>query len=97
MLNIEGLLKIFIKDDIKGDTIVFNQWKLKHDVLDTSIINSQILVGTLGFIIPEGSFTCEITGSDIHNPEKFKVIKENYKSNSISASFYEYQRYTTCF
>ena len=77
--KIEGLLKIFIKDDIKGDTIVFNQWKLKHDILDTSIINSQILVGTLGFIIPQGSFTCEITGSDMYNPEKFRVIKENIK------------------
>ena len=77
--KIEGLLKIFIKDDIKGDTIVFNQWKLKHDIVDTSIINSQILVGTLGFIIPKGSFTCEITGSDMHNPDKFRLIKENIK------------------
>ena len=77
--KIEGLLKIFIKDDIKGDTIVFNQWKLKHDILDTSIINSQILVGTLGFIVPKGSFTCEITGSDMHNQDKFRVIKENIK------------------
>ncbi len=77
--KIEGLLKIFIKDDIKGDTIVFNQWKLKHDILDTSTINSQILVGTLGFIVPKGSFTCEITGSDMHNPDKFRQIKENIK------------------
>ena len=77
--KIEGLLKIFIKDDIKGDTIVFNQWKLKHDILDTSIINSQILVGTLGFIVPKGSFTCEITGSDMHNQDKFRLIKENIK------------------
>lgn len=77
--NIEGLLKIFIKDDVNGDTIVYNQWKLKHDVSDTSALNSQILVGTLGFIIPQGSFTCEITGSDIHSPEKFRIIKENLK------------------
>ena len=77
--NIEGLLKIFIKDDVSGDTIVFNQWKLKYDVLDTSSIDSQILVGTLGFIIPKGTFTCEITGSDIHSPEKFRVIKEVIK------------------
>lgn len=89
--KIEGLLKIFIKDDIKGDTIVFNQWKLKHDIVDTSIINSQILVGTLGFIIPKGSFTCEITGSDMHNPDKFRLIKENikvvpYMHNSMSIS-----------
>jgi GWxTD domain-containing protein len=90
-LNIEGLLKIFIKDGVKGDTIVFNQWKLKHDVLDTSNVNSQVLVGTLGFIIPQGSYLCEFTGSDIHNTDNFKVIKENlkvtpYLHNSVSLS-----------
>jgi GWxTD domain-containing protein len=90
-LNIEGLLKIFIKDEVKGDTIVFNQWKLKHDVLDTSNVDSQILVGTLGFIIPKGSYLCEFTGSDLHNKDNFKVIKENlkvtpYLHNTLSLS-----------
>ena len=88
---IEGLLKIFIKNDVSGDTIIFNQWKLKHDVLDTASLNSQILVGTLGFIIPKGSFTCEITGTDLHSPERFRVITEvikviPYINNSMSIS-----------
>ena len=88
---IEGLLKIFIKDNNSEDTIVFNQWKLKHEVLDTASLNSQILVGTLGFIIPKGSFTCEITGTDLHSPEKFRVITEvikviPYINNSMSIS-----------
>ena len=76
---IEGILKIFIKDNISGDTIVYNQWMLKHDVLDTTAANNQLLVGTLGFIIPNGSFTCEVTGSDVHNPERKRVINENFK------------------
>ncbi len=76
---IEGILKIFIKDNISGDTIVYNQWMLKHDILDTTAANNQLLVGTLGFIIPNGSFTCEVTGSDVHNPERKRVINENFK------------------
>lgn len=88
---IEGLLKIFIKNDMTGDTIVSNQWRLKHDVLDTASLNEQILVGTLGFVIPKGNFTCEITGTDLHNPEKFRMIKEvikvvPYLHNTLSLS-----------
>lgn len=74
-----------------GDTIVSNQWRLKHDVLDTASLNEQILVGTLGFVIPKGNFTCEITGTDLHNPEKFRMIKEvikvvPYLHNTLSLS-----------
>ncbi|MBK7630753.1 MAG: GWxTD domain-containing protein [Ignavibacteriales bacterium] len=88
---IEGILKIFIKDDISGDTIVFNQWKLKHDILDTTAANSQVLVGTLGFIIPQGSFSCDVTGSDVNDTEKIRVIHENFNvipflKNSLSFS-----------
>ncbi len=76
---IEGLLKIFIKNDVNGDTVVLNQWKLKHDILDTTAVNSQVLVGTLGFIIPQGTFICEVTGTDVNNLEKKRVITENFK------------------
>lgn len=89
--NIEGILKIFIKDNISGDTIVYNQWMLKHDILDTAAANNQLLVGTLGFVIPSGSFTCEVTGSDVHNPERKRLITENFKvspfmQNSLNIS-----------
>lgn len=88
---IEGILKIFIKDDTTGDTIVFNQWKLKHDILDTTSINSQVLVGTLGFIIPQGTFSCDVTGSDVNNLERTRAIHEDFKvvpflRNSMSIS-----------
>ncbi|MDP2362465.1 MAG: GWxTD domain-containing protein [Ignavibacteria bacterium] len=78
--NLEGLLKISIKDLQSGDTIVFNQWKVNYEI-DTSEIHNQVLVGTLGFVIPAGTFSCEIQGSDIHNPEMFRVIKEQIKVN----------------
>jgi GWxTD domain-containing protein len=76
--NIEGLLKIFIKDSDDGDTVVFNQWKVNYEI-DTSAVNNQVLVGTLGFVIPAGNFSCEIKGSDLNNPEMFRAIKEQIK------------------
>lgn len=76
--NLEGLLKIFIKNIVSGDTAVFNQWKVKHDV-DTSNTTNQLLVGTLGFVIPAGVYDCEFTASDLNNPEMFREIKEQLK------------------
>lgn len=78
--KIEGLLKIIIKNSDTGDTVVFNQWKVNYEI-DTSAVSNQVLVGTLGFVIPAGNFNCEIQGSDINNPEMSKVIKEQIKVN----------------
>jgi GWxTD domain-containing protein len=76
--NLQGLLKIFILNSQTKDTIVLNQWRVKHDV-DTSQLNDQVLVGTLGFVVPVGVYDCEFTGSDINNPEMFREIKEQLK------------------
>jgi len=76
--NLQGLLKIFILNSQTKDTIVLNQWRVKHDV-DTSQLNDQVLVGTLGFVVPVGIYDCEFTGSDINNPEMFREIKEQLK------------------
>lgn len=75
--NLEGLLKIFIKDSSKGDTIVYNQWLMKHEISDTTDMGNQALVGTLGFVLPSGNLTCEITGTDLHNKEKSRTIVEH--------------------
>ena len=76
--NLEGLLKIFIKNFETGDTLVYNQWRVKHDV-DTSDHTNQLLVGTLGFVIPVGTYNCEFTASDLNKPEMFKTINEQVK------------------
>jgi len=76
--SLEGLLKIFIKNVLTGDTIVYNQWKVKYDV-DASDHSNQLLVGMLGFVIPTGEYNCEFTASDINKPEMFKEIKEKLK------------------
>jgi len=80
--KLEGILKVFVQDSVKGDTVIHNQWMVKHEITDTSAANSQILVGTLGFVIPKGSYICEVTGSDLHDKQNFRTIKENLKVNA---------------
>ena len=87
--SLEGLLKISILDAQNGDTVVFNQWKVNYNI-DTSITRNQVLVGTLGFVIPSGTFNCEIQGSDINNPDMLRVIKEQIIVNPYSNGNSEY-------
>lgn len=74
--NLEGILRIFIYEPEKQDTIVYNQWLIKHDILDTTELQNQVLVGTLGFVLPKGKLNCQITGIDLHNKENQRVINE---------------------
>jgi len=88
--NQEALLKIFIKNIQTNDTLVFNHWQLKHDI-DTSINSNQVLVGTLGFILPQGNYSCIVNGSDLHDQTMSKEIPEQLKvipllSGSLSIS-----------
>ncbi|MCJ7553166.1 MAG: hypothetical protein MUO34_04705 [Ignavibacteriaceae bacterium] len=45
--------------------------------IDTSSIDHQTLVGTLGVVIPVVTFNCVITGSDLNSLEMFRVKKNN--------------------
>lgn len=89
--NIECLLKIFIQDTTKGDTLVNNQWLVKHDITDSSSMQNQALVGTLGFILPKGNFLCEVSGTDLHEKENNRVIVDHidvvpFVQNNMSIS-----------
>ena len=75
-INLEGVLRIFIKDAEKSDTIVYNQWLVKHDIVDTTNLGDQLLVGTIGFVLPRGKMECEISGIDLHNQEHSRIIKD---------------------
>ena len=75
--TVEGILRIFIQDSTKGDTIVYNQWLVKHEVADTSANGDQVLVGTIGFVLPAGNLVCQISGIDLHNKDKSRIIDEH--------------------
>lgn len=89
--NLECLLKIFVQDTSTGDTVVNNQWLVKHDVVDTSSLQDQALVGTLGFVLPKGNLLCEVSGTDLHQKENNRKIVEHidvvpFVQNNMSVS-----------
>lgn len=72
----EGLLSVVITDSAKGDTIVSNQWVIKHPLPDSTNNGKQSLVGLVSFILPEGALKCEISGKDILKEEAGKTITD---------------------
>lgn len=76
--NLQGLLKVFIKDSDTGDTLVYNYWRVQHDI-DTSLVLNQMLVGSLGFVVPKGNYICEVTGSDLNDVSKSRIISEEIR------------------
>jgi len=76
--NLQGLLKVFIKDSNTGDTLIYNYWKVQHDI-DTSLVSNQMLVGSLGFVVPKGNYICEVTGSDLNDVSKSRIISEEIR------------------
>ncbi len=77
-LLVEAVLSIQITDSTTSDTLVNNQWFIRHPIesLETA---AQSLVGVVSFILPAGTLQCVIKGSDLNNMENFRTITENIK------------------
>lgn len=75
---VEAILKIQITDSISSDTLVNNQFLIKHPVTEESIIN-QSLVGVVSFILPQGILKCVVNGTDLNKSDNFRVITEFIK------------------
>lgn len=74
--QIDGLLKIVITDSATGEIIVNNQYKVSHLVSENEAEKNQSLIGVIGYILPEGTLICEITGSDLNNTVSSKSITD---------------------
>ncbi len=89
-LLVEAVLSIQITDSTTSDTLVNNQWFIRHPI--ESLENAtQSLVGVVSFILPAGTLQCVIKGSDLNNMQNFRTITENIKvkpliNSSVSIS-----------
>lgn len=75
---VEAVLSVLITDSTSSDTIVNNQWLIKHPVSEESPVN-QSLVGVVSFILPKGSLKCIVSGNDLNKSENFRSITEYIK------------------
>lgn len=72
---VEATLSIQITDSTSSDTLVNNQWLVRHPV-DSAEVLSQSLVGVVSFILPKGTLKCVVIGMDLNNQNNFRSITE---------------------
>ena len=60
---VSAFLTILIEDTAKANIIVDNTWKVNNKI-DASKVMSTSLLGQIGFVIPEGTYICNIKGFD---------------------------------
>ena len=73
---VQGLIDIEINDSATGNVIVSKHWIITNEITDSININKS-LIGLFGFIIDEGSYLINVSGSDATNPSNRKTISEN--------------------
>ncbi|MFO7446114.1 MAG: GWxTD domain-containing protein [Ignavibacteriaceae bacterium] len=73
---LDGILSFIIIDTLKNDTTVNREWRVTHQIVDSTDLESKSLVGVIGFIIPAGTYKAEIAGYDYNNNENRKTITE---------------------
>lgn len=81
--RVDGILKIVITDSSSGEAVVDNQWKVSHQIDDNSPDAQESLIGLIGFVLPQGKLSCEITGIDFNNPSNMKSIMDDFNVNPI--------------
>lgn len=73
--KVEPVLQVVIEDTSKTEPLVDKEWKISHDVKDTSEV-SKSLIGTLSFHLPAGFYKVTIGGKDSFNETSKKFITE---------------------
>lgn len=75
---VEATLSIQITDSTTSDTLVNNQWFIRHPV-ESAETTSQSLVGVVSFILPRGTLKCVVSGIDNNKQNNFRSITEYVK------------------
>jgi GWxTD domain-containing protein len=76
MNMVEGILQISIEDTSSKQKIVDKEWRVSHQVLDSSEAGSKYLIGVVGFIVPHSTYKCTIGGRDVKNDKNQRVYTE---------------------
>ena len=72
---VEGILHIELTDSASGEKVIDRHWIVSNEILDTTGV-SQNLIGVIGFVINDGSYKVNITGSDANDNANQKLISE---------------------
>ena len=87
---LEGILDIEITDTSTNTTVIDREWKINHEIIDTSDMNKS-LVGIISFILPASEYVCVISGRNFNDSTIIRTYKEPIKvapfvGNTLSIS-----------
>ncbi len=70
-------MHITLEDTVLHKKLVDNDWKISYKISnDTSVNNDNSLIGVVGFVIPKGDYSSDISGRDASNSSEIKIYKE---------------------
>lgn len=93
--TIDGLLNVKIVSDETDSVIVDKLWGIKQPVNVTDTLDeNQLLLGVLGFKVPEGSYSIDVSMSDKNDSTASRTFSEKFTvtpfiSNSVKMSYIE--------
>jgi GWxTD domain-containing protein len=82
---IEGILHISIQDTSSGQMVIDKEWKVSHQVLDSTDGGNQYLIGVIGFVVPHSRYKCVIGGRDSKEDKNQRNYTEYITSNHFIA------------
>ncbi len=71
---VQGILSITIVDTATGEFIVNNKW-LVPNVLHDSSDYTKSIIGAIGFVLKEGAYSCNLSGTDAYDSLKIKNLE----------------------
>jgi len=85
---IEGILHISIQDTSSGQMVIDKEWKVSHQVLDSTDGGNQYLIGVIGFVVPHSGYKCVIGGRDSKEDKNQRNYTEYITSNHFIAEIF---------
>lgn len=73
---VEGILQISIEDTSSKQKIVDKEWRVSHQVSDSTEAGGKYLIGVVGFIVPHGAYKCMIGGRDVKDEKNQRIYTE---------------------
>lgn len=89
-LNIvQGLFTIVATDEKSGEVAVQRAYKFNSEVSKTdTLATEKSLIGSLGFLLPFGSYRCMVRGQDANDPSKADSVEYLFYLNPVPVDMF---------
>lgn len=86
-LMVEAMLKIELLDTLTKKYVVNREWRVPNPIADSAELKTgKSLIGVISFVVPFGSYKCNVTGKDFNKQENAVSYSENINTRKDFAS-----------